>query len=81
MGRIFQVVLVVSFTIVTYLIMIIVVPLLGEFASTTNTIISETATGNYASTQGFLLYIPMILWFVPFGIAIIVIMQILRGTS
>ena len=78
-GRIFKILVVIGGVVACYFILIIVIPFLASVVSTTNIEIATASTTNYAATQGFLLSIPWILFFVPGAIAIILVIQILRG--
>jgi hypothetical protein len=65
--------------IAVYLIMMIVVPLLSDFASTANTTMSASSNmSNYPGTLEFLLSMPWILWFVPAALTVVAVIFILR---
>lgn len=79
MSKIGQVMIVVGAVIGLYLVLLIVMPILSDMASTANTTIAATSNiTNYPGTTSFLLSTPWILFFAPGTIGMIAIIIILR---
>jgi len=65
-----------------YLVMLVVIPFLSDITLSVNTTMNASHNmTQYPGTSGFLLSIPLILWFVPGTIGIIVVIAILRLPS
>lgn len=63
-----------------YLFIIIVIPLLADFASTANTTIGASSNmSNYPGLSGAILGAPLFLYFVPAIIGIVLIIIVLRA--
>jgi len=79
MGKARGVFITVAFVVVVYLIMLVTMPIVSEFASTANT--TAAASVNVSLQPGStsaLLAAPLVLWFVPGAIGMIVVVVILR---
>ena len=80
MNKIGAVAVVIGMMIGCYLLLLVAMPILTDFASTANTTITASSNlSNYPGTQGFLLSTPWILLFVPAVIGMIVIVVILKA--
>lgn len=80
MHRIGYVAIVVVAVIIVYLIMLVVMPVVRDLISTANaTVTGAGGWGNYPGSQGFLISVSWILWFVPGCIGTIAIIIILRA--
>jgi len=78
-NKIGQVILVVIGVTILYLLMLVVMPIMTEMASTANaTITSDSNPANYPGGTSFLLAIPWICWFIPGTIGMAVIVFILK---
>ncbi len=79
MNKYKTVILTLVFVSIAYLLMIVFVPILGDFAGSANaTMAASSNMANYPGTSGFLLATPWIMWFVPGAIALIVIIITLK---
>lgn len=79
MNKIGAVVLVVVFVILTYLVMLVVIPWLSDITTSVNATLQATSNmSQYPGTSEFLVSIPLILYFVPATIGLAVIVFILR---
>ncbi len=80
MNKILWIGVTVAAVVIVYLIMLVVMPLVADFAATANTTIDASSNmSNYPGTSGFLLSIPWIMWFVPGTGGIIVVIAILKS--
>ena len=69
----------VGFTIIVYLLLLITIPILVDFATTANTTMAASSNmTNYPGTSGALMSAPWVLWFVPGALCIVVVIAILR---
>lgn len=80
MNKLGAVLIVIGIVIACYLILLVVIPsVVVDMVETANaTMTASSNLTNYPGTQGFLLSTPLILFFVPGGIGMIVIVIILR---
>lgn len=79
MSKFGQVILVVIGVSILYLLMLVVMPIMVDVASTANaTITSDSNPANYPGGTSFLLAIPWICWFVPAILGMALIVFILR---
>ena len=79
MNKIGAVAVVIGVVIFCYLILLVAMPILVDFASTANaTITASSNLSYYPGTQGFLLSTPWILFFVPGVIGMTIIVIILK---
>lgn len=81
MSKVKTIILTVIFTIITYLIIIIVVPWLADVTVSVNTTLAASHNmDNYPGTSPFLVSVPWILYIVPAAIAtIIIVITLKRG--
>ena len=80
MNKILWIGVTVAAVVIVYLIMLVVMPIVADFAATANTTIDASSNmSNYPGTSGFLLAIPWIMWFVPGAGGIIVVIAILKS--
>jgi len=78
-NKIGGILLTVFLVIVTYLIMLVTVPVMVGLISTANTTMATSSNMSaYPGTAGFLTSMPWICWFIPISLGIIVIISILR---
>ena len=67
-------------TVIAYLFLTIVMPILADFASSANTTISTSSNiSDYPGTQEALLGAPLLLYFVPAVFAVILVVIVLRS--
>lgn len=79
MNKLGAIAITVFFVIVTYIIMLITVPVMVGLIATANaTMVASSNMTNYPGTAGFLTSMPWICWFIPASLGIIVIISILR---
>lgn len=80
MNKYGYVAMVVGITIISYLIMLIVIPFLNDVASTANTTMAASSNlSNYPGAAEGILAAPLWLMFVPGGICLAAIVHILRN--
>ena len=79
MNKAGAVAIVVSILAIVYIILLVVMPIVSDFASSANTTFAAIANvSDYPGSQGALLSAPWILYFAPAVIGMIVIVSILK---
>lgn len=79
MNKLGQVGIIVAVVIIAYLLMLVFMPVLTDFASTANTTMSATSNmSNYPGTQEGVLAAPWVLWFAPACIGIVAVVIVLK---
>ena len=79
MNKIGQVILVVVAVSILYLILLVIMPVLTDIASTANaTMTASSNLSNYPGSAEGVVAAPWLLWFTPFGIGMIAIVVILK---
>jgi len=79
MNKIGAVIIVMGAVIAVYLLLLVTMPILVDFASTANTTMAATSNmTNYPGTQEAVLSTPWVLWFAPGVIGMIVVVIILK---
>ena len=79
MGKIWQVILIVSGVAALYLLMLVVMPVVADLATTANTTMNASVNMSlYPGASEGMMSAPWILWFVPGTIGMILIVATLR---
>ena len=79
MNKLGAVVLVIGVTIIVYIILLVVMPVITDIVSTSNaTITASSNWSNYPGAQGFLVSTPWQLFFVPGVICMAIVIIILK---
>ena len=81
MNKLGAVAIVIGLTVALYLIVLVVMPVITDIISTANaTVTAQSNWADYPGTQGALIAVPWIMWFIPGTISLIVIVIILKRT-
>ena len=79
MGKVGAVIVVVAATIIVYVLLLVTMPILTDFASTANTTMAATSNlTNYPGAAEGVLMAPWLVWFAPGVICMTVVVVILK---